>query len=426
MGKFIIGGSRMVLGHDLWASRFPAALGMLAVGLLLWWWLGRVGPRFAGPVAAALWWTLPGLASYPETDDANVWMVRSALLDPLAAVFALVAGWWWLRSGRLRAAAVCGALAGLAVATKLPASLVVVVPAVAGSVAALARPVGVVGRHQARRLHLGVRLGRAVGHGLVRTGSGAVVFVAGYLPMGRGAVSTFMTGWRFQREHGSFGHATLVAGEVTGRPPWWAFGWWQYAAVGTAAAVALALCTIAAVAGRPLLGANLAAAWVSPVLLLLPVGHVALPAYMALWRPELMAAVAVGATGALGWAWVRLPRVATVAAAVTVAAVVAVPAVGAVAGVARLAPADYGALPGLVPPHGTVWLIGHPASAWAYLAPDQIVERRQGMPAAVAVDRAVAVRYGDRGGPRWAQEHGYRLVRSGSLDIWLRPPAAAR
>lgn len=424
VGKFLVGGSRLLFGPTLFASRLPAAVAMFAAGLLLWWWLGRVGPRFAGPIAAALWWTLPGLNSFPETDEPSVWMMRLAVLDPLAAVLglaALVAGWWWLGSGRLRAAAVCGALAGLAIATKLPAGLVVAVPAVVGCVAVLlGRPVA--GRHAvAGTLPRGGRLGRAVGHGLVWLGSAGAVFVAAYLPMGERAVGTFRTGWEFQRAHGSLGHTTLVAGEATKSPPWWSFAWWEYAAVGGAAATVLVLCTVAAVVGRPLLGGYVTAAWVLPMLLLLPVGHVALPGYLQLWRPALVAGVAVGAAAALAWAWPRLPRPVTVVAAAVAAVLVAVPAARAVEGIARLAPTDYAALPAVVPAKGKVWIIGHPASAYVYLSPDRLTTRRPAAPAAIAVDRAVARRSGDRGAPAWARANGYRLVRTGSLDVWVRP-----
>ena len=139
--KEVMGASQLAFGQTLWAARFPAAVGMLLTGMLLWWWLARVGPPGAGPVAAVLWWTLPAPISYPETDVANIWGLRYGTLDAPAgelAIAAVIAGWWWVRSGRLRAAAVCGLLSGLAIATKLPTALVVVVPAVAGCAAVLA------------------------------------------------------------------------------------------------------------------------------------------------------------------------------------------------------------------------------------------------------------------------------------------------
>jgi Dolichyl-phosphate-mannose-protein mannosyltransferase len=413
--KELIGLSRAAFGETLWAARFPAAVAMLLTGVLLWWWLSRVGPAGAGAVAALLWWTLPAPISYPETDQPDVWVLRFGMLDAPAGelgMAAVVAGWWWIRSGRLRAAAVCGLLAGLAVATKAPAALVAVVPAVAGVVAVAFAASGVPRR-----------IGRMLGHGALWTVAAAVGFALPYLPMGRAAPVTFRTGWEFQRRHGATGHVTLIDSMVTARPPWWSFAWWQYAAVGAAAAAVLVACTVVAVAGRPRLGSYLTAAWLVPMLLLMPAGRVGMPAYIQLWRPELVAGVALGAAVAVGWAGARIPRpeaVTATVALVAAAVLVAAPATAAVGRTEHLAPSGYAALPALVP-RGTIWIVGYQPSASLYVR-GRFEMSLRGTPAAIAIHRSVAVRAGTGGrAERWARAHGYRLVRSGVLDVWLRP-----
>jgi hypothetical protein len=413
--KELIGLSRTALGETLWATRFPAAVAMLLTGALLWWWLSRVAPGGAGPLAALLWWTLPAPTSYPETDPPDVWVLRFGTLDAPAGelgLAAVVAGWWWIRSGRPRAAAACGLLAGLAVATKMPAALVVVVPAVAGVAA-----VAVAGRGWPDRIR------RALGHGALWTVAAAAGFALPYLPMGRRAPATFRAGWDFQRRHGAGGHITLVDSVVTARPPWWSLVWWQYTAVGAAAAAVLVACTLVAVAGRPRLGCYLTAAWLVPMLVLVPVGRLAMPGYIQLWRPELLAGVALGAAVAVGWARTRMPRpeaVAATGALVVTAALVAVPAAAAARRTEQLAPTGYAALPTLVP-DGTIWIVDYPPVPARYI-PGRYELTPKRTPAAVAIHRSLAVRLGTgTRAEQWARAHGYRMVRSGELDVWLRP-----
>ena len=253
----------------------------------------------------------------------------------------------------------------------------------------------------------------------------AAAFVLPYLPMGTYAVNRFETGWRLQREHGANGHTTLVDGLVIYRPPWWSFPWWQYATVGAAAAAVLAGCVLAAVVARPGLGGYLAAAWVVPMMLLLPVGGIGMPAYIQLWRPGVVASAALGAAAVAEWAWHRRsswPGMAAATAVATAAAVVAAPAAAAVHRIEHVAPTDYAALPAMVPRRGTVWLVGCLPCARPYLAGRVSLQPVGGTPVAMVIQRSVAVRFPDDVFQvDWARDRGYRMVRSGPLDVWVAP-----
>jgi len=424
LGKELIGAARLLFGHTLWATRFPAALGLFLGGLLLWVWLSRVAPPPAGPLAAALWWSLPSLVAFPEAlgdgpGTMTALPMRYGLLDPLAAVLALaavVAGWWWIQSGWGRAAAVCGLASGLAVATKLPAVLVVAVPAVAGC-ASLALRAGV---------SLGTRLRRLAAQAGLWAAAAAGAFMLAYLPAGRDAPRIFAAGWRHQHEHGGSGHAVVVAGTFTTHPPWWTLGWWQYMAWGATAVAVLIVCTLPALQSRPLLVGYLTAAWAVPAALLIPIAHLALPHYILLWRPTIVAAVAV--TLAVAAAWVRQHAVPAAAAAFVVLALagLAVPAGRTVYATARLSPQDYAKLPTLVPA-GRVWLIGHCRLTETYLPGRSIADapetlsRAMTLPTALVLDRSMTIRFGARGLPEWMHQHGYHLIRAGILDVWLSP-----
>jgi hypothetical protein len=210
---------------------------------------------------------------------------------------------------------------------------------------------------------------------------------------------------------------------VTYRPPWWSFPWWQYATVGAAAAV-LAGCVLAAVVARPGLGGYLAAAWEVPMLLL-PVGGIGMPAYIQLWRPALVATAALGAAAVAEWAWHRRsgwPGMAAAAVVAAGAAVVAVPAAAAVHRVEHVAPTDYAALPALVRHRGTVWLVGCQPCGRPYLPGRVSLQPVSGTPVAMVIQRSVAARSPDAVFQvDWARDRGYRMVRSGSLDVWVAP-----
>jgi hypothetical protein len=443
--KYLIGVAQNVFGDTVTGNRLPSALALLAAGILAWRWLRRVGPPGAGPLAAVAIWTLPVLGAFPEVMAPQTLAPdREAMLEPVAgalALGALAAGWWWARTGRWAAAPVSGLLAGLAVAAKLPALLVVAVAGLAGCAGAAARRGQVrrpANRPWVRRTRSVLRrTGRTLGQGLLWLLAGGLGFAACYAPMGwAGAIDSIRRGWDFQSWHGDVGHPVLVHGQVTNHAPWWVLLDWQSASWGSALVVVAVGCLLGGLLTRPLLVGYLTAAWVVPATLLVPMTGLALPHYPLLWRPALVAAVAVGGCATVRALWRdgrrRADRLglaaAALAAAVTLAA--GVPA-GLAAGrsayrLATLHPTSYAALPTAVTGPGQVWLIGD-IRAVRYYLPDRAVvvyalprpRPLTGHPAAVVLDRDTTLRLGDWGAPEWAAAHGYHLRREDRLDIWL-------
>jgi Dolichyl-phosphate-mannose-protein mannosyltransferase len=483
--KYLIGLAQHVFGDTVTGNRVPSALALLAAGVLAWRWLRRVGPPGAGPVAAVAIWTLPVLGAFPEVMAPQTLAPdREAMLEPVAAVLALgalAAGWWWARSGRWVAVPVSGVLAGLAVAAKLPALFVVGVAGLAGCVgAALRRPSPRRARRPSRtgwgtarwgpgrwgpgrwgpgRWGTGRwgtaprwvapvgrelrRVGRTAGQGLLWLLAGAAGFAACYAPMGwDGAVANFRRGWDFQTWHGEIGHPVLVHGAVTNHAPWWVLLDWQSASWGGPLVVVAVACLVGGLVSRPLLVGYLTAAWAVPATLLVPLTGLALPHYPLLWRPTLVAAVAVGGCATVRALWRDGRRranrlgLAAVAAAAALALAAAVPA-GLVAGrsayrLATLHPTSYAALPTAVTEPGAVWMIGDIRAVRYYLPGRPVVvyalprpRPLSGHPAAVILDRDATIRLGDWGAADWAAAHGYRLHRDDRLDIWV-PGTAAR
>ncbi|MEN3356617.1 MAG: hypothetical protein V7637_599 [Mycobacteriales bacterium] len=431
LAKYLIGASQQLFGQTVTAARLPSALMLLVTGLVAWAWLARVGPPAAGPVAALLIWTLPVLATFPEAldraPDTHV-LTRTAMLDPIAAglsIAALAAGWWWLRSGRLAAAGCCGLLSALACAAKFPAALIIVVPAVAGCLAAAARPGSVP-----------ARLGRLAAHAGTWTAAAAGGVVACYAPMGwPGAVDNARRGVAQQRRHGSGGHLILVSGRPRVHGPWWINLAWQHASWGTGLTVAAGAAVLLGLAARSGLTAYLAAAGLLPATLLAPLSGLALPHYLLLWRPVLIVAAVVGGTAGVhrlaGAARGRRAwRVAAVAVAVALAVPAAVSAGRSVASLATLRPTGYAALPALIPRGGTIWLAADGNAARVPLPGRRFVNRLPdrpdltARPTAIVLDRGTTLRRGDGGLAAFARRHGYHLVRSGPLDIWLNPAPA--
>jgi hypothetical protein len=447
LGKLLIGLSEHLGGQTLWAARLPAGIAMLLGGLLLWGWLSRAVSPAAGWTAAALWWALPGLTSFPELLGDGPYLdlpQRWALLGPLAAVLALaalLAGWWWMRSGRLAWALTCGLLAGAAVATKLPAVLIVAVPAVAGPLATLARcppawaaqfpgwPPGT-----AAVFGWLARLPRAAGHAATWLAGAALAFAMAYAPMGaKQAVDSIEAGWRFQRGHGASGHSILLRGQVYAHAPWWSLAWWQYAALGTAVTAVALLATVAGLALRSGLTAYLTAAWLLPMITLVPVAHLALPHYELIWRAPLIGGAVAGASVALRrLSRLRRPRGGAydlpVTAAVLLLALLppAVLAGRTAAHTATLRPSGYGALPALAGP-GEVQVVGNVTVVRRYLPEHRVQGVRNAprphrqAPGTIVLDRASTSRFSDYGLVAWARLHKYRHTRTGTLEVYVRP-----
>jgi hypothetical protein len=439
LGKEIIGASEQIFGQTLWAARLPSALALLAGGIVLGLWLGRAVTPAAGLIAAALWWSLPSLTTFPEAFGSAPPLalglpMRLALLDPLAGFIALAAlavGWWWIRSGRPLAAAACGFTSGLAVATKFSAALVVVVPAVVGCLAVLrgTRP-------------LLRRLLRAAVHGTLWTVAAATTGALAYTPMRYDqAREVFLSGWRFQRHHGMVGHLVVVMHKVYRHAPWWTLGWWQYVAWGLAAGVIAVVVILAALVLRSTLVGYLTAAALLPMTVLVSLSGLALPHYILIWRAPLVAAVAVAITVVTGWLRTHTrPPVAVAGALLALAPFVAV-GDRTVTATLRQHPEGYAALAAFIPPgNGDIWHRGFSAVMAAYLPGRHFVSGTRTpipgrpQPAAIILDRAVTERIGDGGLAAWAEAHGYQRVQTSILDIWtystsghtLHPPAQLR
>ena len=426
-GKEIIGASEQIFGQTLWAARLPSALALLAGGIVLGIWLGRAATPAAGLIAAALWWSLPSLTAFPEASGSAAppapgLPMRLALLDPLAGFIVLVAlavGWWWIRSGRPFAAAACGLTSGLAVATKLPAALIVVVPALAGCLAVLRG-----GRPVLRRLL------RTAGHGTLWTLAAAAAGALTYAPMGyHQAREVLLSGWRFQRQHGAVGHLVVVMHKVYHHPPWWTLGWWQYVAWGLAAVLIAVAVIFAALVLRSTLVGYLTAAALLPMAVLVPLSGLALPHYILVWRAPLIAAIAVAITVVTGWVRTHTRPLAAGAAALLVLAPFVAVGDRTVTATLRLHPEGYAALAAFIPPgRGDIWYRGFSSIMAVYLPGRHFVSGTRTptpgrpQPAAIVLDRAVTQRIGDGGLAAWAKAHGYRRVQTSILDIWTHPP----
>jgi hypothetical protein len=246
--------------------------------------------------------------------------------------------------------------------------------------------------------------------------------------MGRaGALASWTAGWRSQRTHGRGGHLVVVAGHRSFHPPWWTLGWWQYASWGAAVTAVAALAVVAGLALRPGLAGYLTAAWLLPLVLLVPLAHLALPHYPVIWRGPLLASVAVGAVAAAERLRRRTRPWIAVALLAGVLAPVGLLAARTAAATLTLRPTGYAALATAVP-QGDVWLVGQPDVARAYLAGHRIAAPPRPLPAAarpaaVVLDAMSTVRGADGRSADWARTHGYRVVRTGTLEIWVRPDA---
>ena len=357
LARLLFGAAQAVLGEGLPAARAVSAVASIATGLVLVALGRRMAGWWAGIGAFALWSVLPQATRAPDGSLTMVKLGRSALLEPVMALFvvlAVLAGLRWAASGRWPDAAWTGVALGAAVASKPTAALVA--PVLAGVVA--------VSRGATRRT-------------VVQTATASVAAVATflltYLPLGAEAPEAlrFLVAYQGQ-EHAAAGHPVIVAGEVHPRAPWWSFAWWQWRSTGSAALAALLAAAVAAVALLPRRDVRAtAAAAAVPFLALSALARFGLPHYVHLWQPLLALLAGVGVTALLrrGGA-ARLTGVA-------LAGVLAVVGARTLAVVATSEPRSYGAVPELLAGHdlsaGAVVVWGQTLVAGAYLPGAQIV-----------------------------------------------------
>jgi len=269
--KYLFGAAQLVFGQGVLGPRIVVAVLVLAAGAAVFLWL-RVHIGFwAGLTAAALWLLTPrdGAGSGARLD-------RLALLDPVMAVFALLAlgaGWAWIRSGRWWLVPVSATLMAMSVTSKV--STVVLLPAF------LVLPL----------LHRDVR--RLVVGGLVWAGTFGLVFVLLYLPMGIRSAITYMID--FQDGQNTNGHPISIDGHVFTFAPWWADLRFFGDGVGAVMVVVIVVGLVAAFVVRPdRLVAYLGTALGLLVVFYVVVARIALPTYYEAWMPLTLLLTAIG------------------------------------------------------------------------------------------------------------------------------------
>lgn len=221
---YLFGIAQTLLGDGVNSARFVSALASVVIAVLLW----RLGTVMLGPVAglvaAGLWVALPRSIGSNEAGTPGERLERFAYLEPVTAMFMLLALWFgWRLNRRFEWLDVIGfgIAVGLATGSKL-------------SGAAIAIPVGIfLLATQRRRLAGPLAAAAAVSVG---------TFFVTYAPFGRGAHEAFSSMIEFQRDHAEAGHLVFVRGESTLHPPWYTELWYHFDAEGpwlTAAALGL-------------------------------------------------------------------------------------------------------------------------------------------------------------------------------------------
>ncbi len=280
LARHLFGVAQLVIGEGLLAARLVSALASILTGLVLYGLARRLAGWWAGVGALVLWSVLPQATRAPDGSLTMVKLGRSALLEPVMALFVILSlalCWRWLRDGRTSTALLTGAALGAGVASKPTAALVLPVLVVCVIV------------------HRG--LSRRLAAQIVGLGAAALVVVAAsYLPLGTeapGAVSDLV---EYQAgEHADDGHPVIVAGTVYDRAPWWAHAWWQWRSLGTAAAIALGLAALAALRWLPPTATGLLAGSIAvPAAYLSFFAAFGLPHYLHLWQPALVLLGALG------------------------------------------------------------------------------------------------------------------------------------
>lgn len=325
LARLAFGAAQVVLGEGVEAARLVSATASIITGVVLFAFARRLAGWWAGIAAMVAWSVLPQATRAPDGSLTMVKLGRAALLEPPMALFVVLAvflAWRWLDEGRSRHAVLAGIASGAAVASKPTAALLLPVLAVAAVI--------VLGRSW-----------RVAGQVVAVAACALAVVVASYLPLGAQGPGAARELVEYQLgAHADSGHPVIVAGDVFDRAPWWAYAWWQWQSLGTAATVAVAVAALAAVASSPRRRAVLlvAATVAVPALYLSVAGAFGLSHYLHLWQPMLVLLATLGVVALMRRGW--LARVVGVGLAATLAVV----GLDTLATVATLEPRGYGRL----------------------------------------------------------------------------------
>ena len=263
LGKFLIGVTELATGRGP-EARVVDLVASLVTGVLVALIVYRLYGRWAGLCGLAAWTLLPHRVQ-PDVMRFDTLL----FLDPLMVAFAVGALYAALR----RHPVIAGVLIGAAAATKVPGALYL--------------PAALVLCDRGRaRLALS-----AVG-----------AFAAAYVPYGLGAPGALAYMLRFQLGAAASGHRVLVAGHLEQHAPWWSHLSWQWHALGTTAAVVVAVTAAAGVATmqQRRVSVGLALAVVAPVTALSAFG-VKLPYYYFDWAAPLTLLSVAGAVMTSVW-----------------------------------------------------------------------------------------------------------------------------
>ena len=322
VAKYLFGLAQVVLGEGINSARVLSALASVVIALVLW----RLGTEMLGPaagvVAAALWIALPRSIGSGEVPTPGDRLERFAYLEPVSAMFTVLALWFGWRLSRSESwpdAVGLGVAVGLATGSKLTGATVAV-------------PIGLYLLAANRR-----RMIAPVG---VAAAVSVITFFAAYAPFGRSAGEALSSMFEFQADHARTGHNVFVRGESVFDPPWYTQFWYHFDADGlwlTAATVAL-VC-VAFVDPQRRRAVVYAVAAVAGIYLFMSLSPVQLRHYRYVVWPPLVLVMAAGATSVFG----RIPRPwrAIGGASLAVVAVVGLMSLGRLA---TLAPRDYAAL----------------------------------------------------------------------------------
>ncbi len=319
---YLFGSAQVLAGDGVTAARVVSALASVVIALVLW----RLGTAMLGPVtgvvAAALWVALPRSIGSIEAGTPGDRLERFAYLEPVTAMFMLLALWFgWRLSRRVGwpDAIGLGIAIGLATGSKLSGVFV-------------AAPI-VVFLLAVHRLRIVTRL-------LVAGVVSVATFLVTYAPFGRDADDAISSMIEFQRDHAEAGHLVFVRGESTLHPPWYTELWYHFDAEGpwlVAATVGLICLAFADPRRRrPVVFCLLAVAGIYLCLSLLPVE---IRHYRFVVWPPLVLLLAAGVTSVFG----AVPRFWRVVGVASVAVLVVAGAVSLLR-LATLEPQDYAAL----------------------------------------------------------------------------------